>query len=180
MEALYLDLEDLKQSNSTMGGGGGGEGESLRYSLHKEPHGYVSTPLELNPILGPQCQAESRGVIKNLIGTIISFACMGLWELNCTFSSTEPGTPVTTKPVNLLADLVPRFDLEQEKLLSWLHSEEVKSAEGQGQKLRELTSLEMERFSVGVDGDYEAGLIGVGLLERIRTIPGGRCVFFRE
>ena len=96
------------------------------------------------------------------------------------FSSTEPGTPVTTKPVNLLADLVPRFDLEQEKLLSWLHSEEVKSAEGQGQKLRELTSLEMERFSVGVDGDYEAGLIGVGLLERIRTIPGGRCVFFRE
>ena len=25
MEALYLDLEDLKQSNSTMGGGGGGK-----------------------------------------------------------------------------------------------------------------------------------------------------------
>lgn len=89
----------------------------------------------------------------------------------------DPGTPVTTKPVNLLADLVPRFDLEQEKLLSWLHSDEVKSSEGQMQTLRELTSLEMERFSVGVDGDYEAGLTAVGLLERIRTVPGGRCVF---
>ena len=31
------------------------------------------TPLEPNPIFGPQCQAESRGVIKNLIlaGTVI-------------------------------------------------------------------------------------------------------------
>ena len=90
--------------------------------------------------------------------------------------SADPGTPVTTKPVNLLADLVPRFDLEQERLLAWLHGAEARSGEGLGQKLRELTSLEMERFSVGVDGDYEAGLLALGLLERIRTLPGGRCV----
>ena len=33
----------------------------------------ASVPPELNPMFGPQCQAESRGVIKNLIlvGTII-------------------------------------------------------------------------------------------------------------
>ena len=46
--------------------------------LHKEPTGCISPPLELNSIFGPQCQAESRGVIKNLIlvGTIITLVAL--------------------------------------------------------------------------------------------------------
>ena len=46
--------------------------------LHKEPIGCIRPPLELNSIFGPQCQAESRGVIKNLIlvGTIITLVAL--------------------------------------------------------------------------------------------------------
>ena len=44
----------------------------------KEPIGCISPPQELNPFFGQQCQAESRGVIKNLIlvGTIIMLAAL--------------------------------------------------------------------------------------------------------
>ncbi|KAL8585441.1 hypothetical protein ACOMHN_024602 [Nucella lapillus] len=86
----------------------------------------------------------------------------------------------STKPVNLLADLVPRFDLEHEALLSWLHGDAAQSAEGSRQKLRELAGLEAERFGVGVDGDYEAGLLSLGLLERIHNGPSGRSKGDRE
>ena len=45
------------------------ERERESYSLHKEPFGRISThpqPPVPNPIFGPQCQAESGGVINNL------------------------------------------------------------------------------------------------------------------
>ena len=53
-------------------------GDRKSYSLHKEPIGCISPPLVLNSIFGPQCQAESRGVIKNLIlvGTIITLVAL--------------------------------------------------------------------------------------------------------
>jgi hypothetical protein len=79
--------------------------------------------------------------------------------------------PVETKSVNLLADLVPRFDLEQERLLSWLHGQ---TGENIAAKRRELSGLELERFCVGVDGDYETGLLALGLTERIKTLQSGR------
>ena len=70
VEASCLDLEDLKQSK--FDGGERNERGRETYSLHKEPTGCISPP-ELNPIFVPQCHAESRGVIQNLIlvGTII-------------------------------------------------------------------------------------------------------------
>ena len=43
------------------------------YLLHKEPTGCTPPPHpQLNLMSGPQCQAESRGVMKNLslVGTI--------------------------------------------------------------------------------------------------------------
>ena len=40
--------------------------ERERDSLHKEPVGCISPP-EPNPSFGPQCQAASKGVVKNLI-----------------------------------------------------------------------------------------------------------------
>ncbi|XP_070192500.1 trichohyalin-like isoform X3 [Littorina saxatilis] len=121
--------------------------------------------VDMANIIGPKSQALPA--LVHLLGDNKSYG-KGL------------STPVSTKPVNLLADLVPRFDLEQQNLLSWLHEEETQSSEGQGQKLRELVSLEVERFSIGVDGDYEAGLTALGLVGRIRTVPGGRSMGDKE
>ena len=63
VETLYLDLEDLKQSKS--------DGEKMeRQNVvlpSKRAYWVHQYPLELNPMFGPQCKAESRGVIKNLI-----------------------------------------------------------------------------------------------------------------
>ena len=91
VEVLYSDLEDLKQSKSERkegGGGGGGGGEeggkkgesptSFMKSLlgaAPPPHPHPRFPLPpqkkikkiQNLIFGPQCQAESRNVIKSLI-----------------------------------------------------------------------------------------------------------------
>ena len=52
-----------------VGGGGGGETESRTPYIKS----LLVHDLESNLILGPQCQAESREVIKNmlLLGTII-------------------------------------------------------------------------------------------------------------
>ncbi|KAK7499548.1 hypothetical protein BaRGS_00009200, partial [Batillaria attramentaria] len=77
-------------------------------------------------------------------------------------------------------DLAPRFDLEQEAVLSWLHGEEVKDSEGHTRSVQELVCLELERFVMGVDGDYEAGLMALGLLERIQTVPSGRSMSDKE
>ena len=67
-----------------MQGGGGGEADSQHTQQQQQQQQqqrayWVITPpptpppFEPNPIFGPQCQAESRGVIINLIlvGTII-------------------------------------------------------------------------------------------------------------
>ncbi|XP_076469710.1 uncharacterized protein LOC143300038 [Babylonia areolata] len=94
----------------------------------------------------------------------------------------KPSSP-TQPPVNLLADLVPRFDLEQEAILSWLHSEEAQAGGGDWprQKLRGLAGLELERFAVGLEGDCEAALLSLGLLERVvQSAAGGRSLTDKE
>lgn len=83
-------------------------------------------------------------------------------------------TALIFRPQNLLADTVSRFDLEQEVLLSWLKSSEIRDRAGQRGKLLEFICLDMERFLISVDSDYEAGLLALGLLERIGTINNGR------
>ena len=54
--------------------------------------------LEMNPVLGLQSQAESRGVIKNLIvmGTIImlvAYHCISMSHTFCYLSNSSAPTP---------------------------------------------------------------------------------------
>ena len=78
-EASYLDPEDLKQRKSQRERGGGGEEEeeeeeennnknkTAKTKTKKGDKVLLTQQLQQNPILGQQCQAESREVIKNLI-----------------------------------------------------------------------------------------------------------------
>ena len=90
-EASYFDPEDLKQRKSQRerGGGGGGEEEeeeeeeenknkTAKTKTKKGDKVLLTQQLQQNPILGQQCQAESREVIKNLIlvNTIIMLVAL--------------------------------------------------------------------------------------------------------
>lgn len=85
-----------------------------------------------------------------------------------------PVPDMVFKSQNLLADLVSRFNQEHNVFLAWLQGDEVKEGKGQNKKQQQLICLELERFVVGVDGDYESGLLAMGLLERIAAVISGR------
>ena len=80
-EALYLDPEDLKQRKSQREEEEEEENNKNKTAKTKTKKGdkvLLTQQLQQNPILGQQCQAESREVIKNLIlvNTIIMLVAL--------------------------------------------------------------------------------------------------------
>lgn len=78
-------------------------------------------------------------------------------------------------PVNLLADLIPRYDEERELLLLWLKSDEAKAMLGRVRRIQ-ISRMAMEKFAASMESDYEMAILFVGLLERVGSVISGRFV----
>ncbi|CAC5415798.1 unnamed protein product [Mytilus coruscus] len=68
--------------------------------------------------------------------------------------------------MNVLADLVPRYDNEQEALLIWLKSTSTKQLPVKTQRLK-IVLLKLETFCAQLEDDFEVSALGVGLIERL-------------
>ncbi|XP_046580730.1 uncharacterized protein LOC124288178 isoform X2 [Haliotis rubra] len=79
----------------------------------------------------------------------------------------------TTVPaINLLADLVTRYDREQDSLLRWLKSPASKDLTAANRRLH-LLYLHLETLCAKMETDHETVLMATGLLERV--CAGHRC-----
>ncbi|OWF34681.1 hypothetical protein KP79_PYT11450 [Mizuhopecten yessoensis] len=76
-------------------------------------------------------------------------------------------------PTNHLADLIPRYDCEEESLLSWLHAEETSKIPKKIQRLR-ILRLKLEEFLVKMENKFEVAALCLGLFERIDASLHGR------
>ncbi|XP_052781835.1 trichohyalin-like [Mya arenaria] len=72
-----------------------------------------------------------------------------------------------TEVLNLLADLVPRRDKEEEYLLSWLHAPEARSL-GLRIKHMRIVEIKVEECRVEMEEDFEIATLSAGLMERVR------------
>ncbi|XP_074646022.1 uncharacterized protein LOC141902273 [Tubulanus polymorphus] len=78
------------------------------------------------------------------------------------------------KSVNAFADLQYRYDMEQNALISWLRSPEIRQLETRSMEVM-LLRLQMEWKAAETSGEfYESAAIRVGLLERINQINNNR------
>lgn len=68
--------------------------------------------------------------------------------------------------MNFLADLVPRYDNEQEALLIWLQSTNTKQLPVKTQRLK-IVLLKLETFCAQLEEDFEVSALSVGLIERL-------------
>ena len=76
-------------------------------------------------------------------------------------------------PMNILADLVSRYDAEQEALLTWLKHKDTRSLPIKVQRLKILQLL-IETFASRTEEDFEIAARFVGLLERVEAVLHGR------
>ncbi|XP_067683441.1 ciliary rootlet coiled-coil protein 2-like [Haliotis asinina] len=110
---------------------------------------------EMHRIMGPKSQTLPS--LQTLMGSPRQF-------------SDEAETPVPT--INLLADLVSRYDRDQDNLLRWLKSPASKNLTAANRRLH-LLYLHLETLCAKMETDYEAVLMATGLLERVCS--GDRC-----
>ncbi|XP_069101140.1 trichohyalin-like isoform X2 [Argopecten irradians] len=78
-------------------------------------------------------------------------------------------------PTNHLADLISRYDGEEETLLSWLHAEETSKIPKKIQRLR-ILRLKLEEFLVKMENKFEVAALFLGLFERVEASLHGRHV----
>ncbi|XP_033746567.1 trichohyalin-like isoform X2 [Pecten maximus] len=76
-------------------------------------------------------------------------------------------------PTNHLADLIPRYDGEEEALLSWLHADETSKIPKKIQRLR-ILRMRLEEFLVKMENKFEVAALFLGLFERIEASLHGR------
>ncbi|XP_048257437.1 uncharacterized protein LOC124116969 isoform X2 [Haliotis rufescens] len=110
---------------------------------------------EMHRIIGPKSQTLPS--LQALMGQPKQF-------------TDEAETPVPA--VNLLADLVSRYDRDQDNLLRWLKSPASKDLTAVNRRLH-LLYLHLETLCANMETDYEAVLMATGLLERV--CAGPRC-----
>ncbi|XP_035826163.1 uncharacterized protein LOC101847194 [Aplysia californica] len=120
---------------------------------------------QMSALIGPRSQALA--LLPTLVGE------------DKVFPNSSPPQTSESRSINLLADLVPRFDQEQDSLVSWLRSEEVKGSTLRS-KHGQLTRIAMEKFAASAERDHETALLFVGLLERIGMALSGRSKSDRE
>ncbi|XP_060082221.1 trichohyalin-like [Ylistrum balloti] len=80
---------------------------------------------------------------------------------------------------NHLADLIPRYDGEEEAMLSWLHADETSKIPKKIQRLR-ILRLKLEEFLVKMENKFEVAALFLGLFERIEASLHGRHVSDNE
>lgn len=77
------------------------------------------------------------------------------------------------EPVNVLADLIPRYDEELDVLVMWLNKPETKSLSIKQQRIK-ILQLKLEALAAEMEEDFEVAAMFVGLLERVLLSPSGR------
>lgn len=75
--------------------------------------------------------------------------------------------------MNILADLIPRYDNEQEAMLMWLKSSGTKQLPIKTQRLK-IVLLKLETFRAQLEDDFEVSALGVGLMERLMAVLQNR------
>lgn len=83
------------------------------------------------------------------------------------------------EPVNVLADLIPRYDEELDVLVMWLNKPETKSLSIKQQRIK-ILQLKLEALAAEMEEDFEVAAMFVGLLERVLSSPSGRWNLWRE
>lgn len=77
------------------------------------------------------------------------------------------------EPVNVLVDLIPRYDEELDVLVMWLNKPETKSLSIKQQRIK-ILQLKLEALAAEMEEDFEVAAMFVGLLERVLSSPSGR------
>ncbi|KAL5014535.1 hypothetical protein ScPMuIL_008805 [Solemya velum] len=73
------------------------------------------------------------------------------------------------KPLNLLADLIPRYENEQDHVLNWLRSRDTKGMSLRMKKMK-IIHLVLEKFCIDMELDFEVAGLRLGLVERISAV----------
>lgn len=80
---------------------------------------------------------------------------------------------ISVKSVNVLADLIPRYDNEHEAMLLWLQSKDTKCLPLKTKRLL-ILHMKMEALAAKMEEDFEVATLRVGLTERILASIYGR------
>ncbi|XP_053377355.1 trichohyalin-like isoform X2 [Mercenaria mercenaria] len=118
--------------------------------------------LDMETLLGPKAKAKILPALRTLIGED-----KAEYRRRKQQQKHDEDPIDNNKIVNLLADLVPRFDNEQEYLLSWLHSPEAKSLSLRMKRMR-IVEIKIEAYRVEVEEDFETATLSIGLMERVK------------
>ncbi|XP_052249024.1 uncharacterized protein LOC127856876 isoform X2 [Dreissena polymorpha] len=117
---------------------------------------------EMGDLLGLKARANTLPALRSLIG-----------EDKAEYSRRKMAgkheeIPVDeTEVVNILADLVPRQDREQEFLLSWLHSPEGKGLIMRMKRMR-IVEIKVEGCRLEMEDEFEIATLSTGLMERVK------------
>ncbi|KAL4226590.1 hypothetical protein ACF0H5_014574 [Mactra antiquata] len=117
---------------------------------------------DMETLLGPKGKAKILPALRSLIGEDKAEYTL---RKHMSKHDEDPVDPL--KVLNLLADLVPRFDKEQEYLLSWLHSPEAKGASLRMKRMK-FVEIKVEASRVEFEDDFEIGALSAGLMERVK------------
>ncbi|XP_060592636.1 LOW QUALITY PROTEIN: trichohyalin-like, partial [Ruditapes philippinarum] len=143
--------------------------------------------LEMETLLGPKAKAKILPALRTLIGEDKAEYVRRKQQQKLDEDPVD-----NNKVINLLADLMPRFDNEKEYLLSWLHSPEAKKFEFKNEKNEDYTRvvctnviflpglitcpiyqpfkeiISIEAYRVEVEEDFETATLSIGLMERVK------------
>ncbi|XP_063400098.1 trichohyalin-like isoform X3 [Mytilus trossulus] len=120
---------------------------------------------DMESLIGPK--SKSLPSLRQLIGEEKTEYEKRLQEQRKTGQNQADEPPAEKFPhMNVLADLVPRYDNEQEALLIWLKSTSTKQLPVKTQRLK-IVLLKLETFCAQLEEDFEVSALSVGLIERL-------------
>ncbi|XP_052070817.1 trichohyalin-like isoform X2 [Mytilus californianus] len=119
---------------------------------------------DMESLIGPKSKALPS--LRQLIGEEKTEYEKRLQEQRKTGQNQDEPPADKFPHMNVLADLVPRYDNEQESLLIWLNSTSTKQLPVKTQRLK-IVLLKLETFCAQLENDFEVSALGVGLIERL-------------
>lgn len=128
---------------------------------------------EMGDLIGLKHKAKMLPTLRKLMGEE-----RGEFEARFTKQKTsgqilDESSKGSYEPVNVLADLIPRYDEELDVLVMWLNKPETKSLSIKQQRIK-ILQLKLEALAAEMEEDFEVAAMFVGLLERVLSSPSGR------
>ncbi|XP_062600408.1 trichohyalin-like [Saccostrea cucullata] len=128
---------------------------------------------EMGDLIGLKHKAKMLPTLRKLMGEERGEFEARFMKQKATGQVLDETSKGSFDPVNVLADLIPRYDEELDALVMWLNSPQTKSLNIKQQRIKML-QLKLESCAAEMEEDFEVAAMFVGLLERVLASLHGR------